>query len=135
MKIEQAIRTLLIEDETIAGLVKRRVRPLNLAQNDVRPHLTYSVEVQTIPTFGGVCTYRRATLNVSSVADTHIDCTQLADEVRRLLDGYASDVGAVRIEPCLLEDETEPAQGVDPGTEKPVYVQTQTYRILFKETA
>jgi hypothetical protein len=133
--IEEAIRALLLADATVAAIVGRRVRPMLAGPHDKRPYLVYSTDIETIPTYGGTSAFRRSTLTLSSIADSHEDCRELAGELRRILDGYSGTTTGVQIVPCFLQDESEVEQGVEPGTERPVYVRTQTYRVLYRSTS
>ncbi len=67
-----------------------------------------------------------------SVADTYTACADLSAEVRRVLDGYSGTNKGTTITPLVFDDETEPERGVEPGTERPVFVRTQTYRALYR---
>ena len=133
MSLETATRALLLADTAIAALVGARLRPLNLAQNDVRPALVYELQDEALMTFTGAARYSRASYELTIIADTYAGCAALSDETRRVLSGYAGNTdGTHRIGPSILEDEDDVEPVNLPGQERPVYTRTQTYRILHR---
>lgn len=136
--IEDAIKTLLVADAAVKGYVDARVRPLALAQAEgvrKRPAIVYAVVASDeFDTFTAAGQHRRSTVEIASYADTFKECATLTQEVRRVLHHKTGDVvaAAVKIAVALLAEQSDIEQAVEAGTEKPVFIRTQTYRVLYK---
>jgi hypothetical protein len=131
--IEKGIRELLTGDATVGGMVGTRVRPLIGAQLDVRPFVVFNVTAgESTATHSGPSDYQRASVELGFYADSYLQCVGLSDAAKALLDGKAMTLTTVRIAPAMLEDETDIEATNEPGKDRPVYVRTQTYRVLYR---
>lgn len=131
--LEQGIKERLAADTTIAGLTGGRIRPLIGAQLDARPFLTFQVTSdQSIGHALGASAYSNAQVEIGILADTYLACAALSVEVKRVLDRQAYNTTTVRIAPSVLDDETDIEESTPPGQAAPVFVRTQTYRVLYR---
>lgn len=134
--IEASIRTHLLADATVAGLLDARIRPLRMAQKEgtgPRPCLVYSVGDDDVKlTHSGAGQHHKAEFEATVFADSHDDCADLARQVKRVLHGFNGDVAGIHVAVMIFENETateeaQPAQG------SPIFVRTQTYRVLYRD--
>lgn len=136
MSFESGLVTVLTGTAGISALVSSRVRPIEGVQGETRPFIAYSLqdEEDPAPTFAGPSTTRRVSFDVICVADTYEACRNLSEQVRDRLKLYAgSPSGAsVAIRWTKLETQTDVEQATAPGTEKPIYVRSQTYRAMYR---
>lgn len=134
MGLEGAIRSLLLGDDTITGLVGDRVRPVYGSQAEKRPFLVLSTtNNQGVITHSGGTGSRNATVEVGIVADTYATAAALATAIFSVLNGYAGTVGDIRIAPAAYDDETDIEQQLPPGQSRPVYLKTIQFRVRYQQ--
>lgn len=133
MGLEGAVRTLLLGNGTITGLVGDRIRPVYGAQTDKRPLLTISItNNQGGITHSGSTGTRKATVEIGIIADKYADADALAVASFGALNGYAGTVGDVRIAPSVYDDETDVEQVTPPGQSRPEYLKTIQFRVRYQ---
>ncbi|MDB5297299.1 MAG: hypothetical protein JWO31_3282 [Phycisphaerales bacterium] len=132
--VEQAIREILVAS-AVNGMVAGKIRPLNAAQDEARPYVLFAMSaVEPIDTFDGPCEWEKTSVEVTSYADTYKAVLSLCQACRAALHHYAGTAGGLDIAPCLMTEETSVETVSEPGMESPVYVRTQTYRLLNRPT-
>ena len=100
------LRTFLLEDATIAGIVEERVYPNILPQPATLPALTFAqVSGVRVRDLSGPTGRARPRVTVNSWASTYSAVRALADAVRRRLDGYAGPLTTVVIGSSALDNE------------------------------
>ncbi len=131
--IEPAIVAYLGADPTVAGIVGTRIRPVTEGLRESRPFLTYEVTGdEPIMSHSGPSNFSTANVEIGIVADTYGAAANLADNIKRLLSGTQWTAANVNIIPSIMEEESDIAQGLEPGTNQNVYVKTQSYRMLYR---
>ena len=131
--VEKAIYTLLSTTNTITEIVGSRITPLAGTQGEQRPFLTYTLSsVEPIMTFSGPAKYSYANVEIGAIADSYKECVTLTAAIKATLHGYVGNIGGYRIAPAKLDDESDVMQAVEPGSNKPVYVRQQNYKLMFK---
>ena len=135
MTIEQIIHDTLAADSAVAALVGTRISPLHSTQATARPCITYEISTtESISTAAGPTGWYRATIELGLFADTFKAVVQLSDAVQRTLDGYSGITSGIDVAQVTLDDTSDVEQATTPGTEKPVYVRTQTFLTLYHAT-
>jgi hypothetical protein len=71
-------------------------------------------------------------VELTSYADTYAEVANLTAQVRRVMHGVTWTGATVTVHPSLLDEESDIEQAIEAGTDKPVYVRTQTFRILYR---
>jgi hypothetical protein len=140
--IEDGIKEVLAADSVVNATVAGRIRPMLGAQLDKRPFLTYMVtgggsnsgEGSGVAN-NGASAYHKVILEVGIYGDSYTDVATLSKQVKRVLDGIAVNTTTVRIVPSVFADETDVEKAIEPGKQVPVFVRTQSYRILYRDIA
>ena len=136
MSFESGLFTVLTGTVGISAIVASRVRPMEGSQGETRPFLAYSLQddEDVSPTHAGPSTTRRVSIDIVSVADTYEACRALGEAVRDRMKHYAGTPSgsSVAIRWTRLETQSDIEQALPPGTEKPLYVRSQTYRAMYR---
>lgn len=104
---ERAIAALLIADEDVNSIVKRRVR-VHVTQGDPLPYVVLqTIDNRRTTTYSGALGHCRARLQVEAWADSYDAAKALATAIRRCLSGYAGIIDGVTIHACILDDEAD----------------------------
>lgn len=134
--IEQATHDILKAHAGVTAMVADRIAPLHHAQGEARPSLTYTIsgypDAESVRSLDGPSGWDKVDMEIGIYADTLSQCLQLAQQVKSALHFWGGTISNVEIAPSLFEDESDIEQAYPPGSEKPVYVRTQTYRILYR---
>lgn len=86
-QVGKAIRTLLVGDATLTGLVSTRVREGLLGQNDTYPAVTFRQIALTVNDHkGGVSEADQELYQITSIAETYADAYEISDQIRTVLD-------------------------------------------------
>lgn len=106
MAVEKAIRSILVDDGTVAGLVGNRIYPLVRPDGTGSPAITY----QQISGFRdhvmtGPSGFVESRFQLNCWADTYAEADALADAVRSAVDGYSGTKESVVIQGIHLVDE------------------------------
>mgnify|MGYP003115321468 CR=1 FL=1 len=106
--LEAELRTFLLGGATIAGKVAQRVYPQVLPQNVVYPAISYEpVSKPRLRDIEGPTGRALPRIRISCWAKTFVAAKELADDVRRRLDGYRGPMGAWRIGSSQLAAEID----------------------------
>jgi len=131
--IEPCIVAYLGADATIAGLVGNRIRPVEGGLRETRPFITYEVAGdEPIMSHSGPSNFATATVEIGMVADTYAAAAQIADNVKRLCNGVQFSAASVDVIPSILDDESDIAEALEPGTNQMVFAKTMTFRMLYR---
>lgn len=133
MSYEVALTSILRGDEQLTAL-GATVRPLTGAQKDQRPLVTYELsdEEAVSQTMQAQSATKRRTIEIGLLADTYAEVIELGQNVGRILPATVGTVEGVIIAWIRANGESDIEQGVEPGTDKPVFVRTQSYRTLYR---
>ena len=87
--LEQGIRSILIADSDVSGLVGTRVFPWMRQQGTTFPAIVYELDgTEPVQDFDGYAGMTRAELSISSIAETYGGAKTLAAHVLDALNGY-----------------------------------------------
>ena len=108
MSIESALRTFLLDDATVAGLVGTRIYPQILPQNPTYPALSFQrVSAVRLRALDGVVGVAQARFQIDCWALTYAQCRALASAVRVRLDGYRGDMDGIHVGATTLENDQD----------------------------
>lgn len=86
-QVGKAIRTLLVGDATLTGLVSTRVREGLLGQNDTYPAVTFHQIALTVNDHkGGASEADQELYQITAIADTYAAAYEISDQIRLVLD-------------------------------------------------
>ena len=131
--LETAIRDTVLADNAIAAVVGSRLRPLGLSPGEARPYLTYEItDRKSLPTLAdGVLEYRTGEFEIGVHADTYAGVMTLSEMVRDRLDQFGGTVAGVELD-ASFDGESDVAEAVPEGEEKPIYLRVMTFTCLYR---
>ena len=91
--IDEAIRSILLNNSTVAGFVGTRIFPLSLPLDCTFPAITYAFPSDVYNRIA-----RPARLQVDCWAQDFTECKNLKNAVEGALDGYSGIVSGINIE-------------------------------------
>ncbi len=132
--IEDAVRTILLADGTISGLIGTRMRPHAADPRDSLPYITY-LRISTMPVdnFQGHSGTTRARIQVQCWDDDYSTVRTMAKACRDALDAYNGVVGSDTVIGVTVEDSVD---DYVPPTKKPergVYMTAVDFYVWFLE--
>ena len=133
MSMESDLRSYVVADGTIMGLISTRMYPQVLPQGVVYPAVRfYRASTDENRVFEGPGGKERARVTIESWAETYAEARSLAAAIRARIDGLAAIIGSgnTRVTSCYLDNEidaSDPEAGVI-GTQG-AYGVTQDYII------
>jgi len=93
MTIEKDIYYILKSDTDVAALVGTRIYPMKLPQRWTLPAITYQkISGDRAPSYAGASGRTRPRFQVDCWDDNYLDVKDLADKVRKCLDGHKGDI-------------------------------------------
>jgi hypothetical protein len=132
---EQAISTVLLSDPAVAAVVGQRIYPVLAPATAELPLMTWRRSgVQRSHTLSGPMGMPTVLLSIELFALTYEAVRDLADRVRRALDGYGgSPSDSVIVSNVSLDNETDGYVQLAGGDMPPVYSVSQTFSIMWQE--
>lgn len=131
---ETVLRSALVSDPAVSGMVGSRVYPLLAPKSAVLPFVTWRrAGITREHTLAGPMGMPNVSVEVQSFASTYEDVRKLADVVRKVLDGYGGTVNNVEVRNVSLENESDDFVQLAGGDLPPVYQVTQTFNVLWQE--
>jgi hypothetical protein len=132
---EQGLATVLVSDPAVAAVVGQRVYPVIAPATADLPFITWRRSgVQRSHTLGGPMGMPTVVMSVDLYAVTYEAVRELADRIRRALDGYGgSPSDSVVVDNVSLDNEADGFIQLAGGDLPPVYSVTQTYSIMWQE--
>ncbi len=132
---EQGLATVLVSDPAVAAAVGTRVYPVIAPATATLPFATWRRSgVQRTHTLSGPMGMPTVVLSIDLYAETYEAVRDLADRVRRALDGYGgSPSDSVLVDNVSLDNEADGFIQLAGGDMPPVYSVTQTYSIMWQE--
>lgn len=133
--IEQALFTHVTSDATIAALIGTRLFPNKIPQGQPLPAAEYKQNKgDRVQTMDGPDGMVDAEYTIVCYAATYAQARELAEAVRKRLDGYSGVVAGVTIDVIMLIDELDVPE-FKPGTDiLNRYGKSLTFVVWFKET-
>lgn len=132
---EQGLATVLVSDPAVAAVVGQRIYPVIAPAAADLPFITWRRSgVQRSHTLAGPMGMPTVVMSVDLYAVTYEAVRDLADRVRRALDGYGgSPSDSVVVDNVSLDNEADGFIQLTGGDLPPVYIVTQTYSIMWQE--
>lgn len=132
--IEAAVYQLLAADGTIDGIVDGKISPIQLAQRDSSPSVTYQQLTgsrnHTLVDTGNMVD---AVFQINCYADDYGTGRNLSNAVRSLLDSYSGTVGTTVIQAIHMESEGDLFEMSESMTANKTFGKRLTFRVWFNE--
>ena len=116
MSLEKAVRSVLINDATVSGLVSTRMYPMRRPQGSALPAIVYqnvfSKQSESLETQSSV---RRTRLGVEAVAATYGGTKTLRNAIESALVNYTGTVESETIYSLRLESVVDLDESLSPG--------------------
>lgn len=132
---ESVLRNALISDAAVTQHIGHRVLYDLAGSEDSLPFINYRrADISREQTLAFPMGVPRVSVEFTIYATTRLESRQIADEVRRVLDGFGGSFDNTTVKQSSLESESDEVITLD-GSELPgVYAVTQTYDIWWQET-
>lgn len=132
---ESVLRTALLANATVAGLVGTKVYPLAADADATLPWVTWRrTGIRREQTLSGPMGVPAVRVEYQIVATTYEAARTLADAMRAVLDGYTGTADNTTVRLASLEDESDEFASLNGDQLPDTYVVRQTYEILWQET-
>lgn len=134
--ISAAIRTRLLANGTVAGLVGTRITSDVLPQGSAMPAITYEV-VDTLPseTLAAIADVSRARVQVDCFAASREGANALADAVRLSLQMFRGSIGDQFINGIqMVTGEIQTVDRSKAGTDQRRFITTQDFYVFYRTT-
>lgn len=132
---ETVLRSTLLADATVAGLLGTRIYPLAADADATLPYVTWRrSSVRREPTLAGPMGVPTVTIEYDCVASTYAGARTLADAMRAVLDGFNGTIDNTTVRQTSLEDESDQFATLSGADLPDLYIVRQTYEILWQET-
>lgn len=113
MSLEEGLRSALVADGTVNGLIAGRIYPEIMPQDVVYPAISYQrISTVRYQMLEGVDDFTQARLQVDCWSDTYSGVKSLATAVKSALDGATGTLGSQAIQHCILESMIDLSQVV-----------------------
>ena len=130
MEAEEAVRTILADDASVADLVSARIYPGRLPQGVTLPAIVYQrISAVRLNDLSGPSGFARPRVQLDLWASTYSGVKALARVVRQALDGYSGEVDGFGVADAILDEELDL---YEPGVDD--YRVVQDYFIWHGET-
>jgi len=101
--IAEGLRTLILADTTVSGLIGARMYPVILPQAAVMPALTYQyITGDSVLSNDGPTGLEHPFFQVDAWGETYASMNALFEAVRILLNGFQGDAGGVSVQGIFL---------------------------------
>jgi hypothetical protein len=132
---EKTVADALVADTGVAAMLGDRVYPVLAPATAQLPLITWRRQaVNREMTLSGPSGLPSVTLALELYAETYEEVRELADNCRRVLDGWNNSLASLTsVRHVTLENEADGFVQLAGGDLPPVYSVTQTYSILWQE--
>lgn len=131
---EAVLRSALVANSAVAALVGSRIYPIIAPATAVLPFITWRRSgIQREQTLSGPMGTPTVTVELNMYGTTYEEARDMADKVRRVLDGYGGTADNTTVNHAALTNESDGFETLA-GADLPiVYQVTQTYDVLWQE--
>ena len=120
--IESAIRTRLVADPTLSGLVAGRIYPGIAPQRGALPRIVYSrTSTRRILEMAGPSGLAQPRLRFEIFANDYSDAKDIAEALRVSLDGFAGTISGTVVALAEVEEEDDGIVPPSDGGEQAIY--------------
>jgi len=131
---EAVLRTALVGTTAVTSLVSSRVYPVLAPASAALPFVTWRRSgIEREQTLGGPMGMPRVSVEYSIYGTTYEEARQVADAMRRVLDGYGGTSDNTEVKQTSLEDESDDFVQLAGADLPPVYQVTQRYDVWWSE--
>ncbi len=131
---EAVLRTALVGTTAVSSLVSSRIYPVLAPASAALPFVTWRRSgIDREQTLGGPMGMPRVSVEYSIYGTTYEEARQVADAMRRVLDGYGGTSDNTEVKQASLEDESDDFVQLAGADLPPVYQVTQRYDVWWIE--
>jgi hypothetical protein len=131
---EAVLRSALIANATVAGLVGSRVYPVVAPASAALPFVTWRrVAIRRQQTLGGPMGMPVTSVEYSIYGATYEQAREVADAMRSVLDGYGGTLNNTEVKQTSLEQESDDFVTLAGAELPPAYQITQQYDTFWIE--
>jgi hypothetical protein len=132
---EAVLRSALIANATVAGLVSNRVYPVVAPASAALPFVTWRrVAIRRQQTLGGPMGMPVTSVEYSIYGATYEQAREVADAMRSVLDGYGGTLNNTEVKQTSLEQESDDFVTLAGAELPPAYQITQQYDTFWIES-
>ncbi len=132
---EAVLRSALIANATVAGLVSTRVYPVVAPASAALPFVTWRrVAIRRQQTLGGPMGMPVTSVEYSIYGATYEQAREVADAMRSVLDGYGGTSNNTEVKQTSLEQESDDFVTLAGAELPPAYQITQQYDTFWIES-
>lgn len=134
--IETALFSFLHGTAAIVNLVADRIAPMERAQDEALPAITYQT-ISNVPDYhlGGESGHSVARIQIDCWAETYLAVKQLAEQVRLAVSGHTGVWNEHTITGVLVQDNGDLPESVEPASEAGAHRASMDLRIGYLQTA
>ena len=108
MSIASDLRTFLLADATLGGLIGTRLYPLKLPQDPTVPAMTFQwISGQRAHAADGAVGLASPRVQFDCWAETYLEVEAVFEALRKRLDGFRGTAGASRVQGAFFETERD----------------------------
>ena len=108
MSIASDLRTFLLADATLGGLIGTRLYPLKLPQDPTVPAMTFQwISGQRAHAADGAVGLASPRVQFDCWAETYLEVESVFEALRKRLDGFRGTAGASRVQGAFFETERD----------------------------
>jgi hypothetical protein len=131
---EAVLRTAMVGTTAVTSLVSSRIYPVLAPASAALPFVTWRRSgIDREQTLGGPMGMPRVSVEYSIYGTTYEEARQVADAMRRVLDGYGGTSDNTEVKQASLEDESDDFVQLAGADLPPVYQVTQRYDVWWSE--
>ena len=131
---EAVLRTALVGTAAVTSLVGTRIYPVLAPASAALPFVTWRRSgIEREQTLDGPMGLPRVSVEYSIYGTTYEEARQVADAMRRVLDGYGGTSDNTEVKQTSLEDESDDFVQLAGADLPPVYQVTQRYDCWWSE--
>lgn len=131
---EAVLRSALVGSTAVTSLVSTRIYPLLAPASADLPFVTWRrTGINREQTLSAPMGVPKVTLDYAIYGTTYEQARDVADAMRRVLDGYGGTVDNTQVNQVSLENESDDFVTLAGADMPPVYQVTQTYDVMWQE--
>ena len=131
---EAVLRSAMVGTTAVTSLVSLRIYPVLAPASAALPFVTWRRSgIDREQTLGGPMGMPRVSVEYSIYGTTYEEARQVADAMRRVLDGYGGTSDNTEVKQASLEDESDDFVQLAGADLPPVYQVTQRYDVWWSE--
>jgi hypothetical protein len=135
LNLLQELRTYVLADATVSGLIGTRMYPIRLPQNVTLPAITYQrISHEHMHHLKSGTGTARARMQLDCWSYSLTECKQMSEALRGLLHGFTGTMQSVKVFSSLCENEIHLHEPPQDGSDNYLYHIAQDFIILHTES-